>query len=115
VLVQRLAAERCRNDGDLASVLRSVKCMIDLLTEVFSALGLAGQIKHPTARTYVCCFVVGAIAANLIVFFMIGSSIGSGKALAVMIGQFLSSMGIGVPLLGGLMATSILWFPKSGS
>jgi len=87
--------------------------MFSVLTDVFSALGLAGQVKYPTPRAYFLCFVLGAVAADLIVFVMIGSSIGFGNALSLMALRFLSPMGLGIPFLGGVMATSVLWFPKN--
>jgi hypothetical protein len=85
--------------------------MFDFLTTIFGALGLAGGVRHPTPIAYGLSFVLGAVTADLIVFFMIGSSVGFGKALSLMIVRFVSPMGLGVPFLGGVMGTSIFWFP----
>jgi hypothetical protein len=85
--------------------------MFDFLTTIFGALGLAGGVRHPTPIGYALSFVLGAATADLIVFFMIGSSVGFGKVLSLMIVKFVSPMGLGVSFLGGVMGTSIFWFP----
>lgn len=46
---------------------------------------------------------------------MIGSSVGFGKALSLMVVKFVSPMGLGVPFLGGVMGTSIFWFAETGT
>jgi hypothetical protein len=85
--------------------------MFDFFATIFEALGLMGSVRHPTPIAYVLSFVLGAVAADLIVFFTIGSSVGFGKALSLMVVKFVSPMGLGVPFLGGVMGTSIFWFP----
>jgi len=85
--------------------------MFDSLTTISGALGLAGSVRYPTFLACVFSFVLGAVTVDLIVFFMIGSSVGFGKALSLMVVKFVSPMGLGVPFLGGVMGTSIFWFP----
>jgi hypothetical protein len=85
--------------------------MFDFFATIFEALGLTGGVRHPTPIAYVLSFVLGAMAADLVAFFMIGSSVGFGKALSLMIAKLASPMGLGVPFLGGVMGTSVFWFP----
>jgi hypothetical protein len=89
--------------------------MFEFFATVFESLGLTGGVRHPTPTIYVLSFVLGAISADLVVFFMIGSSVGFGKALSLMVVKLASPMGLGVPLLGGVMGTSIFWFPGNRS
>jgi len=42
---------------------------------------------------------------------MIGSSVGFGKALSLIVVKFVSPMGLGAPFLKGVMGASIFWVP----
>lgn len=60
---------------------------------------------------YFLGFAGGALVAELALFGAVGSSLGFGKAFTLMAAKFFSPEGWGPLLLGGVVGTSIFWFP----
>ena len=83
-------------DGFLAGMLGTLTAMI--------------RVRNPTPLMYIASFLIGAVAAELIIYFMVGSSVGYARALSLMLDKIVSPEGIGPPVLGGIMATSVFWF-----
>lgn len=87
-------------DGFLAGMLGALTSMI--------------RLKSPAPVVYIASFLIGAVAAEPIMYFMVGSSTGYAHALSLMRDKVVSPEGIGPPLLGGIMATSVFWFTPAG-
>lgn len=67
----------------------------------------------PTPAVYIASFLIGAISAVIILFISIAWEVGPAKAFSLMADKFVSAPTVLVPLFGGLMGTSVFWFPRN--
>ena len=70
------------------------------------------RMKSPSPAMYFVFFFGSAIVAEITLFVMLGTSVGYRRSFSILMENLASPMGIGIPVLGGILGTSIFWFPR---
>jgi hypothetical protein len=87
--------------------------MESMLAVLFGLLTSGRKVENPSLRQYFFSFIGGAIFVLFAIVLIEGAESGFSKALSALVHNFFPG-GVVASLIGGIVGTSIFWFPKSG-